>query len=84
MKYVIRIYHYGVVTREERAQTKREAKGIYLRESALFSQYAQVVLDGKPLVTAQAERHFGVKGSYTQQFWSKRAEGSEKNGKGKG
>lgn len=70
MKYLIRIYHYGVVTREVAAATKQAAKAIYIREASVYSQYAQLVLDGKPLVTAQAERHFGIPGTAAQKVWT--------------
>ena len=69
MNHLIRVYHYGTVTREEQVATKKEAKRIYMREGSLYSQYAEVVLNGSPMVTAQAERYFGIKGTYSQQAW---------------
>ena len=61
-RYEIRLYYMGYVYKTLRPQSKKEAKKKYYISANSEGQYTQLVVDGRPLTTAQAERFLGPEG----------------------
>ena len=61
-RYEIRLYYMGYVYKTLRPQSRKEAKKQYYISANSEGQYTQLVVDGRPLTTAQAERFLGPEG----------------------
>ena len=58
--YEIRIYRYGEIVKRFYPTCWAEARGIYAVNARAWEQYTQLVVDGRELTTAQAERFLDV------------------------
>lgn len=61
-RYEIRLYYMGYVYKTLRPKSREEAKRKYYISANSEGQYTQLVVDGRPLTTAQAERFLGPEG----------------------
>ena len=61
MSHEVLVYQNGKVVKRIECKNKRHAKTTWLNESQYFFQYAQLVVNGRPYNTADAEDYFNGK-----------------------
>lgn len=61
-RYEIRLYYMGYVYKTLRPRSQKEAKRKYYISANSEGQYTQLVVDGRQLTTAQAEKFLGPEG----------------------